>query len=161
MAARLAKVFGLQTRERVPSFDPELAFAASRGQYNSRILLAQLLHDRPEGATRVLGVSGVDLFIPVLTHVFGEAQLEGPAAVVSTSRLASQLYGLPPNRELLFERLVKEAIHELGHTYHLVHCRRHPCVMMSSTYVEDIDQKSDRFCPECHRSVRKTEAAEV
>jgi archaemetzincin len=169
LAGRLVKVFGLEIAQRMPSFDPELAFVASRGQYNSRILLAQLLHDaarsaspgeigtsgRPAGATRVLGVTGVDLFIPVLTHVFGEAQLDGPAAVVSSYRLDSQLYGLPPNRELLLDRLVKEAIHELGHTYRLVHCRRHPCVMMSSTYVEDIDQKSDRFCPECQRSVEQ------
>ena len=155
LAAKLAEVFGLQTVLHLPSFDPELAFDSSRGQYNSRILLAQLLHDKPQSATRILGVAGVDLFIPVLTHVFGEAQLDGPAAVVSAYRLDNPIYGLPPNRNLLFKRLCKEAIHELGHTYHLIHCRRHPCVMMSSTYVEDIDQKSDRFCAGCLRSVEQ------
>lgn len=155
LAAKLAQVFGLPTTLHLPSFDPELAFDSSRGQYNSRILLAQLLHDKPQGATRILGVTAVDLFIPVLTYVFGEAQLDGPAAVVSAYRLDSQIYGLPPNRSLLFERLSKEAIHELGHTYHLIHCRRHPCVMISSTYVEDIDQKSDRFCAVCLRNVEQ------
>jgi archaemetzincin len=155
LAAKLAQVFGLQTMLQLPSFDPELAFDSSRGQYNSRILLAQLLHDNSQGATRILGVTEVDLFIPVLTYVFGEAQLDGPAAVVSAYRLDNQIYGLPPNRNLIFERLCKEAIHELGHTYHLVHCRRHPCVMMSSTYVEGIDLKSDRFCAGCLRSVEQ------
>jgi len=155
LAARLAEVFGLQVRQHTPSFDPELAFDVSRGQYNSRMLLAQLLHNNLHGATRVLGVTDVDLFIPVLTYVFGEAQLEGQAAVVSSHRLDNRLYGLPANRNLLFERLCKEAIHELGHTCGLVHCQRHPCVMMSSTYVEGIDQKSDRFCGRCLQSIRK------
>jgi archaemetzincin len=156
LAAKLAQVFGLQTMLHLPSFDPELAFDSSRGQYNSRILLAQLLHDKRQDATRILGVTEVDLFIPVLTYVFGEAQLDGPAAMVSTYRLDNQIYGLPPDRNLLFERLCKEAIHELGHTYHLFHCRRHPCVMMSSTYVEGIDLKSDRFCAGCRRNVERT-----
>ena len=111
-------------RSEPPSFDPELAFDSSRGQYNSRILLAQLLREprpgRPRGAHPRR--SGVDLFIPVLTFVFGEAQLGDRAAVVSAYRLDNQLYGLPPSPDLLFERLVKEAVHELGHTYGLLHC---------------------------------------
>ena len=100
---------------------------------------------------------GVDLFIPVLTHVFGEAQLDGCAALVSAYRLDNQLYGLPPNRDLLFQRLCKEAIHELGHTYNLLHCHNQTCVMMSSTYVEDIDLKSHQFCDRCLKSLRNTQ----
>jgi len=156
LAAKLASVFRLRVEQHPPSFDPELAFDPGRGQYNSRILLAQLLNQQPGGATRVLGVAGVDLFIPVLTYVFGEAQLDGPAAVVSTYRLDAQLYGLPANRELLFQRLVKEAVHELGHTFNLVHCHRPPCVMLSSPYVEGIDQKSEHFCDACLRSLRQS-----
>jgi len=154
LAARLSSVFGVRVEQHPPSFDPELAFDPARGQYNSRLLLAQLLTQQPGGVTRVLGVAGVDLFIPVLTYVFGEAQLDGRAAVVSTYRLDSRIYGLPPDRDLLFQRLCKEAVHELGHTRNLVHCHRHPCVMLSSPYVEDIDQKSDQFCEDCLRSLR-------
>lgn len=145
----LESVFGLQVELRPHTFDPELAFDSSRGQYNSRILLAQLLREAGPDTTRILGVAGVDLFIPVLTYVFGEAQLNGRAAIVSTHRLDCRLYGLPPNRLLLLQRLRKEVIHELGHTYNLVHCQHHPCVMMSSTYVEGIDLKSDQFCDRC------------
>jgi archaemetzincin len=155
VADTLTDVFGLQVEHHPPTFDPELAFDASRGQYNSRVLLGQLLRENARDATRVLGVTGVDIFIPVLTYVFGEAQLDGRAAVVSTYRLETELYGLPPNRDLLRERLVKEAVHELGHTYNLVHCQRHPCVMMSSTYVEGIDGKSDRFCDQCLKNIRQ------
>ena len=90
----------------------------------------------------------------MLTYVFGEAQLDGRAAVVSTFRLDNQIYGLPANRNVLFDRLCKEAVHELGHTYNLVHCHRHPCVMMSSTYVDGIDLKSDRFCDDCRDAIR-------
>ena len=111
--------------------------------------MAQLLRDTQHDTVRVLGVAGVDLFIPVLTYVFGEAQLDGRVAVISAHRLDSQLYGLPANRRLLLERPRKEAIHELGHTYNLVHCHAELCVMTSSTYVEGIDLKSDRFCDRC------------
>jgi archaemetzincin len=157
LAEQLTDVFRLEVEQHSPSFEPELAFDSSRGQYNSRILLAQLLRNLPHGATRVMGVAGVDLFIPVLTYVFGEAQLNGRAALVSAYRLDNQLYGLPPNRSLLFKRLLKETIHELGHTYNLLHCHRQTCVMTSSTYVEGIDLKSDRFCDGCLESLRQAQ----
>ncbi len=153
LAAELAATFRLEVEVGPPAFDPEVAFDPSRGQYNSRILLAQLLQQTSGG--RVVGVTNVDLFIPVLTYVFGEAQLGGPAAVVSSHRLDNRLYGLPDNRHLTFERLVKEAIHELGHTYGLIHCPDGRCVMASSTYVEEIDLKSDRFCDRCLERVRE------
>lgn len=96
-----------------------------------------------------MGVTSVDLFVPVLTFVFGEAQLDGKAAVVSSFRLRDELYGLPKNPERLKERLTKEAIHELAHTFGLVHCREPECVMHSYTYAEEIDFKSKDFCSAC------------
>ena len=154
LAARLQATFRLEVQQHTPGFDSEISFDESRGQYNSRILLAQLLQDTPPEVSRVLGVAGVDLFIPVLTYVFGEAQLGGRAAVVSVHRLDDEIYGLPPNPRRLFERLHKEAVHELGHTFDLVHCHHDRCVMASSTYVEEIDLKSDLFCPQCVSVVR-------
>jgi archaemetzincin len=154
LADRLSLSFDVRVEEHPPSFDPEIAFDASRGQYNSRVLLAQLLHHTPDDGTRVLGVTGLDLFIPVLTYVFGEAQLGGRVAVVSTHRLDNKIYGLPSEPELLFERLVKEAIHELGHTYNLVHCHDTDCVMTSSMQVDGVDIKSDRFCSRCKSEIR-------
>lgn len=130
------------------------AFNASRRQFNSSLLLLQLLNHHPRDAFRILGVTDVDLFIPILTFVFGEAQLNGPAAIVSCHRLDNRFYGLPENKVVLQERLIKEAVHELGHTYGLVHCLAPGCVMNSSTYVEDIDLKTERFCPSCIRSLK-------
>jgi archaemetzincin len=157
LAARLTEIFGLPVEQHPPLFDPETAFEPSRGQYNSRVLLARLLADAP-AARRVLGVAGVDLFIPVLSYVFGEAQLGGRAAVVSLHRLDNQVYGLPADGDLLFARLLKEAVHELGHTYDLVHCHDDRCVMASSTYVEGIDLKSERFCASCRALLRQRQA---
>jgi len=135
-------------------FDAEVAFDRSRGQYNSTELLALLLDETEGSDVSVLGVAGVDLFIPILTYVFGEAQLLGRAAVVSTYRLDNTLYGLPGSQRVLLDRLAKEAIHELGHTRGLIHCNGSECVMRSSTYVEDIDLKSARFCAKCNQHIR-------
>lgn len=158
LAERLGRIFTSTVLVCVPRLDPEQAFDGSRGQYNSTSLLAQLLDEPTATEGRILGVASVDLFIPILTHVFGEAQLGGRAAVVSSYRLDNRHYGLPRNDSVLLDRLVKEAVHELGHTYGLVHCDDSSCVMHSSTYVEDIDNKSGSFCSVCLRAVRAANA---
>lgn len=157
LTIRLEHAFGLRVERHNPTFDPEIAFDRTRSQYNSRLFLAQLLRDRPADAGRVLGLTGLDLFIPVLSYVFGEAQLNGRVAVVSTHRLDNQLYGLSPAPDLLFDRMCKESIHELGHTYNLVHCHDGTCVMASSTTVDAIDMKSEHFCDECRRLLESHE----
>lgn len=154
VATRLERAFGVVVEPHPPGFDPELAYDDKRGQYDSRVLLAQLLRDIRPGCSRIIGITGADLFIPVLTFVFGEAQLAGRAAVVSTHRLSSEPMGLPAKPGQLLGRLVKEAVHELGHTYGLVHCRDGRCVMASSTYVEEIDLKTADFCYQCLRQLR-------
>jgi archaemetzincin len=153
LAAAVARAFRSDVQLRPPWFDPEASFDPGRSQYSSTLLLAQLLTAPAAGVTRVLGVTGVDLFIPVLTWVYGEAQLDGRAAVVSTYRLRAERYGLAADPALLAARLEKEAVHELGHTYGLVHCADPDCVMRASTYVEEIDLKSAAFCASCRRRV--------
>lgn len=156
LETRLADTFGLEVEVRRPWFDPERCFDPSRGQYNSTLLLALLQGGPGSDFDRVLGVTGVDLFIPVLSYVFGEAQLPGRAAVMSLHRLAPELYGLPADPARLAERAEKEAVHELGHTWGLIHCRQPECVMRPSTYVEEIDLKGVRFCGECRRALTPT-----
>lgn len=155
LAVALEAELLVPVRTRTPWFDPEASYDPARGQYNSTRLLAELLRDPQPPPWRVLGVAGVDLFTPVLTFVFGEAQLDGRAAVVSTHRLRSELYGLGENAPLLDQRLLKESLHELGHTVGLVHCHDPGCVMQVSTYVEDIDIKPARFCRPCLEVMRR------
>ena len=149
LTQRLSASFGAEVRRRNPWFDPERAFDLSRGQYNSRVLLKLLLDDPAAAAGKVIGVTGVDLFTPVLTYVFGEAQLDGRAAVVSYHRLRPEAYGLPEDPAVVSSRLEIEAVHELGHTYGLLHCRETSCVMHASTYAEEIDFKTAAFCGDC------------
>lgn len=152
LSVKLARMFDVRVRIARPAFDPAVAFQATRGQYDTRVLLRRLLEDRNPDE-RVLGVAGVDLFIPVLTYVFGEAQLDGWGAVVSLFRLDPIRYGLPADPDRLEMRLHQESIHELGHTYGLVHCRGR-CVMAASTYAEEIDLKGEEFCVKCRELVR-------
>lgn len=133
----------------------ELYYAADRNQYYSTLILAQLIKQLPEDGLKIVGITQVDLFIPILTFVFGEAQLNGVGALVSTFRLRNEFYGLVPNEKLFHERIVKELVHELGHTFGLVHCPDYNCVMHSSTYVEDTDLKQARYCPNCDKDIRQ------
>ncbi len=129
--------------------DIDGALDVSRKQYHSTSILATLLQQSDVQTERVLGITPFDLFVPVLTFVFGQAQLNDRAAVFSTFRLHNEFYGLPRSGELLMGRCIKEALHELGHTFGLRHCITQPCVMNSSTYVEDIDLKPADFCLPC------------
>lgn len=129
--------------------DPEFARDALRDQYNSTRIVVRLSEMVAEEGMRILGVAEVDLFIPILTFVFGEAQLGCCAAVMSSFRLRQEYYGLPPDGDLLVERSVKEALHELGHTFGLRHCPDYSCVMHSSNTVDDVDIKWSAFCSVC------------
>ena len=152
VAASLARHFRTPCRIRPELFDVGFAADTGRGQYYSTAIL-QRLESRAEGGVRILGVTVHDLYVPVLTFVFGEAQLDGPCAVVSTARLDDRFYGLPANEGLLRERLVKEAVHELGHTFGLRHCPDWQCVMASSHAVERLDIKNADFCADCRKPI--------
>ena len=116
-------------------------------------IISKLLERYEDLEGKVLGVTSGDLFVPVLTYVFGEAQLEGKVAVVSYHRLGEDFYGLPADEELLQSRLLKESVHELGHTFGLLHCSNYLCVMHSSTGVEEIDIKTDKLCADCRKKL--------
>jgi archaemetzincin len=147
------QAFKIQTRIRNRRFNLSLSYDPARDQYNSSGLLLELINDTPPETLKILGVTELDLFIPIFTFLFGEAQLNGIGALVSAHRLHNQFYGISENREVLESRLLKEGIHELGHTFGLIHCFTLKCVMKSSTYVEEIDQKSVHFCKSCEKEV--------
>jgi archaemetzincin len=150
LAATMAQTFHAPCRIRPEPFDLSFALDAVRGQYHSTAILQRL--DRGgEPGVRILGVTSSDLYVPVLTFVFGEAQLDGSCAVVSTARLREEFYGLPPRPDLLMDRLIKEAAHELGHTFGLRHCPDWRCVMTSSHAVERLDIKTADFCETCRK----------
>ena len=140
------------------TLEAEFAFNALRRQYHSSEILKKLLRRPPGESWKILGVTEMDLYIPVLTFVFGEAQMAEGGAVVSTHRLRQEFYGLPTDPTLLRERLLKESLHELGHTYGLRHCHEYTCVMSASNGVERIDLKRTEFCPACTQALPFAEA---
>lgn len=148
----IQRTYGYPIKKISRDISLEKAFDIQRSQYNSSQILLQIINNPPKDAVKILGIVNTDLFIPILTFVFGEAQLRGSGSLVSLHRLNNKFYGLPENGALLTERLIKESIHELGHNFGLVHCHDPKCVMRSSTYVEDIDSKSHDLCQRCRNT---------
>jgi archaemetzincin len=124
-------------------------YDSARRQYNGNLLLKQVNSMSFPESGKTLGIFNVDLFVPILTFIFGQAFLGGQTGIASLYRLSNERYGMTPDKELLLNRFKKEVIHELGHTLGLIHCPNPICVMRSSTYVEDIDQKSQHLCTNC------------
>jgi len=143
----VGRIFGCPTEigsglcDLTPAYDP------NRKQYLSSKLLA--LIRKPAGNERVVGVGEVDLYIPRLDYVFGEADPSSGTAIVSLCRLKQEYYGLVPDEAVFFERAVKEIVHELGHTFGLGHCPDNRCVMHFSNSLADTDLKEAQFCTRC------------
>ena len=153
LAPALAETFRMPTEILSTRLDPSFAFHRERQQYHSSELLhAMQRHVEPD-SWRVLGITSLDLYIPILTFVFGEAQMGGPCGLVSTHRLRQEFYGLPADPEVLRKRLLKEAVHELGHTLDLTHCNDYQCAMAPSHAVEWIDLKESVLCSACEALV--------
>lgn len=125
-----------------------------RKQYNGTRLLKEIESGFSSDSVKTIGLFNVDLYIPILTYIFGQAYLNGRAGIVSIFRFSNEKYGIKTDDKILVDRFRKEVIHELGHTFGLVHCYDPTCVMRSSTYVEDIDQKSPNLCIKCKMLLR-------
>ena len=147
-SASITRAFGFPTNTKSLLSDIGFAFHPGRKQYHSTQVIERLAAELEEDQLRVLGVTEHDLFIPILTHVYGEAQLGGRAGVISLYRLREGLDPLGPGREYE-ERVVKEAVHELGHTFGLKHCPDTGCIMHYCRSLRDVDRKQGEFCRYC------------
>jgi archaemetzincin len=141
--------FGYRASTLESSRDLSEFYSPARRQYDANGIISMVSGMAPEDSLKIIGLFQVDLFIPILTYIFGQATLSGKTAIASIYRLRNELYGLSPNYMLQIERLRKVVIHELGHTFGLIHCHHPGCVMIASTYVENIDNKSIQFCQSC------------
>ncbi len=118
-----------------------------RAQYNAAEILQHI--DKQHLLIPAVVCTSIDLFLPIFTHIFGLAKLNGRTAIVSTHRLENSFYGLKEDPDRLEQRLLKEVIHELGHLKGLRHCRQASCVMSSSVSADDLDIKNNFYCPSC------------
>jgi len=122
-----------------------------RGQYSGDILLREVSKLGTEPGAKHLAVFDVDLYAGRLNFIFGIAQIGGSFAIISLHRLGyAPGLGREERDRLLFERALKEAIHELGHTFGMGHCSNKRCVMSFSNSIDEVDKKSADFC-EVHR----------
>ena len=147
------KEFSLPVVVREGFIDISEFFDPTRRQYNGTKLLKEIDILFGSDNTKTIGLFSIDLFIPILTYIFGQAYLNGRTGIASYYRLSNDRYGMTGNGNLVMERFQKEVIHELGHTFGLVHCHIPDCVMRSSTYVEDIDQKKMHLCSHCRSAL--------
>jgi archaemetzincin len=146
--------FTFPTKTSQSKINPENFYDPTRNQYHSTKILKEMLDEIPQNAIKMIGITSADLFIPILTFVFGEAQLDGQVGIVSLARLRQEFYGLPANHALMQRRLIKEIKHELGHTFGLVHCSLRECVMSVANNIADVDAKGITFCDGCREILR-------
>ena len=144
----IKRIFGYPTEIMALLSDLSFALDPNRNQYHSTSILDRLANAAPSNALKLLGITQVDLFIPILTHVYGEAQLGGQASILSTFRLneGHSPMDLPAKFQ---SRILKEAVHELGHTFKLRHCQDPACIMHYCRSERDVDLKSDQLCRYC------------
>ena len=148
ISSEVLRIFGFQTEILPLIHRVAFAFDPERRQYFSTLILEKLAAAAPSRAVKVLGITTEDLFIPILTHVYGEAQLGGKTCIISTCRLAEETPTSRPGNPF-HQRVVKEAIHELGHTFKLRHCPERNCVMHYCRSITDVDRKTDQLCRHC------------
>ena len=148
LGQEIHRTFGFKTEIKSLLQDVNFAYDLTRDQYHSTAILEKLASTSPSSAIKIVAITHVDLFIPILTHVYGEAQLAGKACIVSTFRLQEGLS--VANIEKEFEnRVVKEVLHELGHTFNLRHCDDKSCTMHYCRSIKDVDRKTDQLCRYC------------
>jgi len=157
VAADVSREFHYPVELRDCSLDISHFYNPGRRQYDANKLLHMISQRAPTDALKVMGMVRVDLYIPILTYIFGQAKLNGYTGVASLYRLKNEHYGLAPDYQLLIDRFTKVIIHEMGHTFGLIHCSHPVCVMRSSTYVEDLDQKNRHFCQRCRAELNRIE----
>jgi len=152
---KLKEIFGLgvQIKEGLEKLD--YAYNPERKQYFSSAILKKIKKGPYKECEKVLGIVDVDLYVPSLNFVFGEADIDGKACVISLCRLKQSFYSLPEDQKLFEQRVLKEAVHELGHTFGLSHCPDPKCVMHFSNSLRDTDIKSHDFCEDCKKLLWK------
>ncbi len=135
------------------SLDTDSLYSLERRQYYSTGFIEQSAAQTSQINGKVVLITELDIYVPVLTFLFGEAQLKGKHSIVSVFRLHEEFYSGITNNELLYERTIKEIYHELGHNFGLIHCQDWDCVMHSSNSIEEVDLKGDTYCKKCFSSL--------
>ena len=134
---------------------PDEAFQHHRYQYDAGLVLKYLAQFSFPDHSRLLAVTDVDLCTPILTYVFGQAELGRRVAIVSNFRLKSGEDGTVVSKGVYYERMAKIALHELAHTFSLYHCEAPKCLMQITPRVSQLDELDTIFCDRCKSILRR------
>jgi archaemetzincin len=149
IAAHISGYFNLSADILPPLENPEFALDERRLQYNAALIIKEFESKSSIDYEKVVGVLNQDLFVPIFTHVYGEARQGGKFALVSLFRLNKNPDGSSPPSSLYYERAAKVALHELGHLFNLFHCEEKQCLMHYSGGLEDLDASPFYLCRYC------------
>lgn len=153
LASNLASILGISVEIIHPLEIPKEAYNPQRGQYYSKVILNKLQLLKADEKEKILGIIDEDLYSPPVSYLFGDADPPSKVSVVSICRLRNEFSGFPENEELLFNRILKESVYQLGHTLNLGNCNNPKCVMYPSQKVVETDLKLAKFCDNCQRKV--------
>lgn len=149
IADHITGCFKLDAQILPPLEPPDHAFDERRLQYNAAIVIEAMESMQFGNHDKVIGVLNKDLFIPIFTHVFGEARQGGACGLISLFRLTKNPDGSTPSRSVIEERAAKIALHEVGHLIDLLHCEHKQCLMHFSGGIDEVDDMSLELCEYC------------
>ena len=155
IAAHISGYLDLQTVLLDPMKNPSYALDRQRCQYDVGPILQDLESRLFTSMDKVVGILNVDLFVPVFSHVFGEARQGGRVALISIFRLKENRMDPLNDSAIALERVAKVALHELCHLYNLTHCENRRCLMHFSGSLSDLDQIPLSFCRYCSQYIRE------
>jgi len=130
---------------------PKYAYNPTRAQYHSAAILKRVETLRVTDWDAAIGIVDVDLFVPEVPFIFGEADRSTRSAIISLTRLRPETGTTESKRELTFKLLMSECIHQIGMIRGLAHCPNNRCVMFFSATVQDTDKKGMAFCANCRK----------
>jgi archaemetzincin len=133
---------------------PRSAVNSARQQMFVPTLTGKILRQYPGEGGLLLGITDFDLYKTSHRFVFGDADEQRRVAIVSLHRLRGEFYGEDADDNTLFQRTLKECVHELGHAIGLKHCYNARCAMYYSNSIFETDNKMSHFCEVCEKRSR-------
>ncbi|MGB9697698.1 MAG: archaemetzincin family Zn-dependent metalloprotease [Ignavibacteria bacterium] len=155
LAKSLVKTLNLTIDTHSLKLEVADTYSPERNQYYSTEVLVKCKKNLQALEGYKILLIDLDIYVPALTYIFGEAELGGEAAIISITRLKPEFYMNQPDPALFFQRIQKEVLHELGHNLGLYHCIDWDCVMHSSNNIDEVDLKGSDYCRKCRQIINR------